>query len=165
MIGEVQPVLSFEEFTARLTLLVGRDADDIRARYIAHFVDTTTTYYREHIARLSPHSDGLSYDGYLWDSLAEGRQVTENEVRGVELLDHTVGVFWDLHSRDKIWTPAGTYWRFPKRAVLQLQHRDLLAGQAYLPTDLYIFDPAMSWTLVFTHEWDAFDQRIYLRAP
>jgi len=106
----------------------------------------------------------VAYDGYLWDSLAEGRQIIENEVREVELLDHTVGVFWDLHSRDKIWTPNGTYWRFPKGPYSN-SYRNLLAGQDYLPDDLYIFDRTMSWTIVFTHEWDAFDQRIYLRAP
>lgn len=160
---ESSPVLPFETFAARVTVFDGDAAADLRARYIARFVDTTTPYYRQHIAHLTPHSDGWAYDGYLWDSLHAAQQIPEAAMYDAALLDQTVGVFWDLHSRDKIRTP--NYWRFPKEAVLTLVYGDLLAGQDYLPIDLYVFDPPLSWSLVITHEWGSEDQRIYLRLP
>jgi len=122
-----------EEFTARLTLLTGRDADDIRARYIAHFVDTTTAYYHEHIARLSPHSDGVAYDGYLWDSLAEGRQIIENEVREVELLDTQSACSGICTAEIKSGLQTAPIGDFLKGPYSNSGIANLLAGQDYLP--------------------------------
>lgn len=162
---EPSPPVPFEAFAARVTVLAGHAAADLRAHYIARFVDTTTPYHHAHIAHLTSHSDGWAYDGYLWDSLITAQQIPEAAIFDPALVGQTVGVFWDLHSRDKIWTPNNDYWRFPKDTVLTLVYDDLLAGQDYLPTDLYVFDLPMSWSLVFTHEWDDKGQRIYFRLP
>jgi hypothetical protein len=157
--------LPFDRFAARVTVMTGQAAAEIRARYIARFVDTTTAYYQQYIAHLTPHGDGMAYEGYVWDTLVGGPRISEADISEASLLDQTVRVFWDLHSRDKIWSPNDDYWRFPKDAIIMLVYRDLLAGQDYLPADLYIFDLPMSWSIVFTHEWDDEHQRIYLRLP
>jgi hypothetical protein len=116
--------LPFDRFAARVTVMTGQAAAEIRARYIARFVDTTTAYYQQYIAHLAPHGDGMAYEGYVWDTLAGGRRISEADISEASLLD-----------------------------------------QDYLPADLYIFDLPMSWSIVFTHEWDDEHQRIYLRLP
>lgn len=71
---EPSPALPFDAFAARVAVLDGDAAADLRACHIARFVDTTP-YYQQHIAHLTPHSDGWAYDGYLWDSLISAQQM------------------------------------------------------------------------------------------
>ena len=41
----------------------------LRESFIQKFLDTSSDYYRKHIASMSQYADDLFYDGYLWDCL------------------------------------------------------------------------------------------------
>ena len=63
-----------------------------------------------------------------------------------------VVVFWDIHSKERIFVPD--YWKFPKDAVLQLSGKLLAGNLGYLPEDLYICDNSFAWADILTHEED-----------
>lgn len=144
-----------EEFRERVTVLTGPEADHIRDRYIARFVDTSSEHYATYIATTTQYRDGLYYVGYLWDTLKCGRVIPEAEILNrPDLESVTIYVMWDLHSDEHIFIED--YWKFPRDAALELTYQDLMAGLCYLPEDIYIFDKAYTWSLILTHEsWEA----------
>ncbi|HET8628552.1 MAG TPA: hypothetical protein VFL91_14115 [Thermomicrobiales bacterium] len=145
---------SLEDFKQHVTILPSDDAERIRQRYIDTFVDVTSAYYRDSIATLRQYSDGVYYSGYLWDTLKHPQMIPEKAVlRNPAMWNETVYAFWDLHSSEKI--VVKDYWEYQKNAVLELRYRDLIAGLAYLPEDIYIAATDFSWTLILTHEsWE-----------
>src|ERR1051326_2848731 len=140
-------MIRFELFAKCVTVITGVEADRIRQEYVARFVDTSSQYYREFVGVTKRYRDGVYYSGYLWDSLKHFKQIPERQILdNGEMLDAVVFVLWDLHSSEKI--RIQDYWRFPKSAVLKMRWVDLLAGQAYLPEDIYIFDDSFTWSFV-----------------
>src|SRR5437899_2226000 len=111
--------MALREVRDRLTVFLGREANDLRTCYIERFVDTSSDHYRRDIATLVQCSDGMCYRGYLWDCLRKPWQrVTEHFI--IECLrakSELAYVLWDIHSRGRIFIPD--YWKFPKEAVLQ----------------------------------------------
>ncbi|MBQ9990736.1 MAG: hypothetical protein IJP31_07330 [Lachnospiraceae bacterium] len=76
--------------------------------------------------------------------------IRQEYIRSRENVLEEVFVFWDIHSKERIWSRY--YWKFDKDAVLKIKYSTLLAGERYLPEDIYIFDCSFSWTLIQTHE-------------
>jgi hypothetical protein len=156
-------ILTLEEFRDRVVVIDGERADQIRAAYIARFVDTTSAYYRTRIATRRRFRDGDHYTGYLWDCLKQAELVpAAHIIKSDRRLDYLVWVFWDLHSKQQQMLP--NYWKFPKAAVIEVLYRDLLAGLHHLPEDIYITDKGMTWTVILTHEYLDGDVRICLEA-
>lgn len=153
---------SFEDFQRMVTVLLGREAADIRANYINRFVDSSSEYFHKYIATTRQFRDGLCYHGYLWDSLKQRERVPESSIFDKNLLNENVYVLWDIHSAEKIFIED--YWKFPKESVLSGRYGDLLSGIEYLPEDLYICDEQMNWSLILTHEYDNAGERVYYRA-
>jgi len=153
-------VMTFEDFAARVTVYQDDRADEIRRRYIDHFVNTNSDWFQERIAVLKPFKDGLHYTRYLWDCLKHWERISEDRFFGQLRTYGIVNVFWDLHSSERIFIED--YWKFPKASVLQLDAHDLEAGLEYLPEDIYIFNEDLTWSLILTHEYD--NGRIYVQA-
>lgn len=70
-------MLSLEEFKDRATVITGAEVNRVRDRYIERFVDTTSEWYRAHIATRKRYRDGVYYSGYLWETLKRRRVVLE----------------------------------------------------------------------------------------
>src|SRR5215208_7819143 len=108
-------MLSFEEFKERVTVIRGREADTIRRKYGQRFVDMSSEYFKNYIAKREETTDGKWYTGYLWDSLRDPRVISEEEVLSdQQWRDRTVYVLWDLHNEEKVW--RNDYWKFPQEA-------------------------------------------------
>lgn len=43
----------------------------LRNLFVQKFIDTTSEHYEKHISALIQYTDGLFYDGYLWDCLLD----------------------------------------------------------------------------------------------
>ncbi len=144
--------MSLEDFRKAVTILNPQDASTWRTRYIEAFVDTTKEYYKKHVERLKRYSDGLFYEGYLWNCIKSNWLAVSFEDFCMRLRSHKQPVFvmWDLHSRDKI--PVEDYWKFDRENVLAVSPDVLAANLEYLPEDIYVYDPTLSWSLSATHE-------------
>jgi hypothetical protein len=133
-------------------LLSSEESEFWRQAYLEAFVNTTSDYYRRFIATPRRFSDGVHYEGYLWDCLRSHARITvqrfEHEVVGYP----EVFVMADDHSRDRI--PGAPLWPFAPMSVACFQPRHLLDSLETLPEDIYVFDSTVSWTLVLTHEHD-----------
>lgn len=146
-----RPRVTLDEFRSLVVELPQPLADATRAQFIETFVDTSTDFYREHVAAMRLFADGYAYTAYLWDVMSERR--FGDAAVALDFLstkDGRVRVFWDLHSSERILILD--YWKFRKDAVLECYASDLLAGLSHLPEDLYICDPDMSWAVALTHE-------------
>ncbi|HET9493526.1 MAG TPA: hypothetical protein VFR15_04790 [Chloroflexia bacterium] len=161
-------IIPFRRFKERLLILTGEDADRLRAAYVDRFVDMTTDHALQY-ETLREYSDGLGYTGYLWDTLKSCSTVIREEEaildREEQMLKRVVYVMWDLHTAEKwlTWPPP---WIFRRDVVLKGRYQDILAGQAYLQNDLYVYDDSLAWTLIFTHEADeSGNSRLYLETP
>lgn len=122
----------------------------IRNKYINKFINTKSDHYKKFISTVNEYSDGICYTGYLWDCLINPSIIRFDEVSTYRRLLKQVMIFWDIHSKEKIW--VDDYWKFGKDSILQLDYGDLLDNLEYYPEDVYIFDNSMKWTLVLTHE-------------
>jgi len=152
--------MNWEGFKDSVTILPDSESAEWRQRYIAAFIDTSSSFYQERIASVFQFKDGPAYDGYLWDCLQGYQQISKEELNRRLLMHEIVMVFWDIHSAERIRVP--NYWRFPKAAVLRLQSNALEAAFEYLPEDIYIFDHSVTWTLITTHEYNNSSSLIYL---
>lgn len=149
----------------------------LRESFIQKFLDTSSDYYRKHIASMSQYADDLFYDGYLWDCLQCNEkyqkecsmEVAAGFLRGKK----SVFMMWDLFSKERL-----AHKRFslehPKDTVISMQgnflsqkvveewNREQAAWAAgcmceglWLPEDIYCFDESMEWYVIFTHEgWE-----------
>ena len=48
-----------------------KKAAALRKAFIQQFIDMTSDHYQKHIATLVQDTDGLCYDGYLWNCLQD----------------------------------------------------------------------------------------------
>lgn len=122
----------------------------IRKKYITAFIDTETKYYNQNINKQNQYSDGLCYDGYLWDCFFRFDIKDEFYCKQYISKKQKLYILWDIHSCDKIWIKD--YWKYPKDAVLQMDYSEYLKLNNTLPEDIYVFDESFLWSIVFTHE-------------
>lgn len=122
----------------------------VRNKYIDKFIDTSSEHYKKYIATVNEYSDGICYTGYLWDCIINPVIIRFDEIIAYKDLLKQVLIFWDIHSKEKIW--IDDYWKFGKDSILKLNYSDILNNLDYFPEDVYIFDDSMEWTLALTHE-------------
>ncbi len=137
----------------RPQILSPQDSSFWREAYLQAFVDTTSDHYRHHIASPRPFSDGVHYEGYLWDCLRSPTRITFERFRHEVVRFPEVLVMADDHSRDRI--PGAPLWPYAAFSVVRFSSRLLLDSLAGLPEDLYVFDESVDWTLALTHEHDS----------
>lgn len=135
-----------------MRILIGKPADGLRARFIGAFVNTKGEYYRSAIRETRLHEDGMCYIGFLRDCLKDPVTVTEPEALAELRPLPSLCAMWDIHSKDMIRIPG--YWRYPKRAVLELTPRELDAVLPTLPKDVYLFDRDCGLAAALTGEYD-----------
>jgi hypothetical protein len=142
---------------AQPEILPASDSALWRQSYLEAFVDTDCEHYQRYIAAPRQFSDGVHYEGYIWDCLRLPIRITYRHIRN-ELATHSdVLVMADDHSRDRIIGPP--LWPFPAYSVARFPSSLLVEWLRSLPEDIYVFDSSVSWTLVLTHEHD--DKRRY----
>ena len=142
-------------------ILAANDSAIWRQAYLDSFVDTSSEYFRNHIAYPRQFSDGAHYVGYLWDCFRSSSRITVQRFRAEVVLHPEVFVMADDHSRDRV--VGATLWPHRPLSVVRLRPQALLKSLSSLPEDIYVFDSSVSWTLVLTHEHDG-KRRICLAA-
>ncbi len=152
-------MITLEEFKKIIQILSNSTSHKIRENYISMFINQDMDHFKKYIKKRRKFTDGLYYTAHLWDCLKYHDFVKEKEILDyLSSRKQLVYVMWDLHSSEMI--PIKNYWKFPKSSVLELNSNDLVLGLNYLPTDIYIFDRSMEWTLILTHEYDNQEDRI-----
>jgi hypothetical protein len=138
---------------AQPQILSPADSAFWRESYLEAFVDTACEHYQRYIASPKKFSDGMHYEGYIWDCLRSPTRVTVQRFR-LELENYLeVLVMADDHSRDRV--VGAPLWPFPAYSVACFEPKLLVEWLQSLPEDIYVFDSSMTWTLVLTHEHDA----------
>jgi len=133
-------------------ILLPEDSAFWRQAYLDAFVDMSGDHSRRYIASPRHFSDGVHYEGYIWDCLRSPSRITIQRFRH-EVVGHPeVFVMADDHSRDRI--PGAPLWPHPSNSVARFEPQHLLELLYSLPEDIYVFDSSVSWTLVLTHEHD-----------
>lgn len=135
-----------------MRILNGKNADELRRRFTEAFVNTASGYYKTAIREERLCSDGMCYLGYLWDCMKAPERVTEKRVTDTLSGMEKVYAMWDINSKDRILIPD--YWKYPKRAVLELTKDELSAVLPTLPEDVYFFDGSFTWAFALTHEYN-----------
>ena len=125
-------------------------AEELRARYMSKYIDTSSDAYKERIAKLYKMSDGICYIGYMWDCFKN--YIITDEKKCLEFLTqkNEYMVLWDINSRDYI--KICDYWKYSKDTVISLRSNELAEVLSTLPEDIYFFDETFTWTVVLTHE-------------
>ena len=134
-------------------------SNKLRREYIKTFINTTSSYYVKNIEQKMMFSDGLCYTGYLWDCLLNAQIISEYQADQLLQKKQKIFIMWDIHSCDRIFIP--NYWKFPKSNILSV---DIWSKslKIELPEDIYVFDDTFSWSVIYTHETDAKDERYCL---
>lgn len=147
----------------------------LRESFIQNFINTTSGHYKKHIAALIHYTDGMFYDGYLWECLQDNDNY-QKECKmetAAEFLKNKKSVFvmWDLFSKERILDHRRFSLEYPKDIVISM-HGNLLGQKIeeewnnelaawadgcqcqdlWLPEDIYCFDESMDWYAIFTHE-------------
>lgn len=159
-------------------IIPAEKAKSLRKAFIHEFIDTTTKHYKKHILTLIQYTDGLFYDGYLWDCLKENDHYQKecSMETAAEYLTGKKSVFamWDLFSRERIRDGRRFSLEYPRDTVIRTDGKVLAqkvvqewndeqaawdAGcncpGLWLPKDIYCFDDSMDWYVIFTHEgWE-----------
>ena len=133
-------------------ILSPEDSTLWRQAYLEAFIDTSSEHYQRYIASRRQFSDGIHYEGYLWDHLRSPSRITIQRFRHEVILHPEVFVLADDHSRDRI--PGAPLWPYRPYSVARFHPQVLLQSLEFLPEDIYVFDSSVSWTLVLTHEND-----------
>jgi hypothetical protein len=150
------------QFKRQARVLAPRQAARMRKQFIQTFLDASTDFFKQNIRHPRRFSDGICYQGYLWDCLAHYSRISFKILLRRLLRYDKVFVFWDIHSSERILIKDP--WLFPKPAVLELPSEILAANLVFLPEDVYIFDSSFRWALILTHEYDKEGNDIFLIA-
>lgn len=142
-----------------MVVLDSKKSDTLRCNYIKNFVDTVSAYYKENIESKTMFSDRLCYTGYLWDCLQNPSIISECEADKFLSGKQKIFIMWDIHSCERIFIPD--YWKFPKTKLLYTDTW-VETYKASLPEDVYVFDDTLSWSVIYTHETDANNNRYCL---
>ena len=132
-----------------MILVDDKQSNLLRVKYVDEFVNKLSSYYFNNIQHLKKYSDGLCYDGYLWDCLKNAEVVSESKADLILKEKHNIYIMWDLHSNEKILIPD--YWKYPKNSILHCEKWSA-DFKIDLPEDIYVFDDTFSWSIVYTHE-------------
>jgi hypothetical protein len=133
-------------------VLSATDSTLWRDAYLTAFVDTSCDDYKRYIAQPRQFSDGVHYEGYIWDCLRGAQQITVQRFRSEVARHDEVFVIADDHSRDRVMGPP--LWPYAPYSVARFKVSAVLQSLALLPEDIYVFDESVSWTVVLTHEYD-----------
>lgn len=147
--------------------IVTNDKNELRKKFIHKFVDTNADNYKKDITTLKEYSDGMCYDGYLWDSLkADYTQIERTMEQAMAYLKNKGNVFvmWDIFSKQRVPLSRILSNKYPKDTLIEIDSlelsqfisrewsEDYRSDEKYLPEDIYIFDNAMNWYVIYTHE-------------
>ena len=135
-----------------MRIINGKNADELRRRFIDAFVNTGSEYYKSAIREERLCSDGMCYLGHLWECFMAPGRVTEKHVLDTLSGFDRLCAMWDINSQDRI--PVPDHRKYPKRAVLELTKEELSAVLPTLPEDVYFFDGSFSWAFALTHEYN-----------
>ena len=143
-------MMELSEFKKKVSIVEEDEKHHIREIYCSSFLNVSSAKYEAAINKKHEYSDGLYYNGYMWDYLSspvivESDYLTE-KVRGRS----NIYVLWDIHSCEKVFIE--NYWNFGRDDVLLLDGNTLMDAFYLLPEDIYIFDSSYMWTAIFTHE-------------
>lgn len=145
-----------------MKIIIGNEAILLRKKYITSFIDTNSTYYNQKIKKQVMFSDGICYEGYLWDCLRNKFMMSEKAcVQYIQNIEKLY-VFWDIHSKDRIFIQ--NYWKYPKNAVLEIGSKEFSQKIHTFPEDIYIVDETFEWSVIFTHETNLNEERYCLFA-
>lgn len=142
--------MDLQTFKTRLEILNDEEGRELRKKYIKKFINVNDKSYQEQIQSTHKFVDGYCYLGYLWDYIKNPIVIEKIYIDALAQSVDVVYVFWDIHTCERIFIKD--YWKFGKTAVLKLELKTLLAGEKYLPEDIYIFDKSFTWTVIKTHE-------------
>ena len=168
-----------------------KKAAALRKAFIQKFIDMTSDHYQKHIATLVQDTDGLCYDGYLWNCLQDNKKWKKEccmEDAAAFLRDKKhVFLMWDLFSKERL-SDRRLSLENPKDTIISIEG-SLLSQKIveewnneqdawtsgfqcqglWFPEDVYCFDESLSWYVIFTHEtWDSWtnpelDEDVYIR--
>ncbi|MBR0135124.1 MAG: hypothetical protein IJM18_02905 [Clostridia bacterium] len=133
-----------------MRIINGKAADDIRQRFTDAFIDRSSEYYKTAVRETRLCSDGMCYLGRLWVCFRERNMITEAQAVEAAKEFPRLYIMWDLNSADRITIPG--YWKYPKRAVLQITSNELETVLPTLPEDAYVFDEDLKKAIAFTNE-------------
>ena len=133
-----------------MRIINGKAADDIRRRFADSFINRTSEYYKTAIRETRMCSDGMCYLGRLWVCFHERIMIAEDKAVETAKEFPKLLIMWDLNSADRIKIPG--YWKYPKRAVLQITPNELETVLPTLPEDVYVFDEDCTRVVAFTNE-------------
>lgn len=89
-----------------LEIVPAEKAKALRELFVQKFINTTSEHYEKHISTLIQYTDGLFYDGYLWECLLDNDNYQKEcgmEVASEFLKDKkNVFAMWDLFSKERI---------------------------------------------------------------
>lgn len=155
--------MELENFKSHIRILGKEEAAKYRDIYIKKFIDpyTHAKSYQERIEKLCEFSDGLCYEGYLWDFLKSETYIGDTQIENYRKFLKQVFVFWDNNSRDRIFIK--NYWKFGKKDMIELDYNLLLDHLEFFPEDIYITNETLRWTIVFTHEDDLLGKRLIIQ--
>lgn len=143
-----------------MKIINGKTADDLRRAFIGAFVNTGSEYYKSAIREMRLCSDGLCYLGYLWDCFKSPEAVPFTFAKDRLEAAEKLYVMWDINSKDRILIPD--YWKYPKKAVLEIGKNELDTVLPSLPEDVYFFDESLAWAVTLTHEYNEKNRRYCL---
>ncbi|UFJ40100.1 DUF4275 family protein [Brevibacillus humidisoli] len=131
-----------KDYELRINLLPSLSREEslrLRKKYIRTFCNL------EEQKKKSYYQDYLQGYGYLWDVLKSGFAVVcfEDVKYGMDL-NQEVFFFWDGTS-PFTYTMGRTY-------IFKMPFQELMNKLTDFPSDLYIFDSSLDWTVVSTHE-------------
>ena len=155
--------MNLENFKKHIRILDNEEATRYRNLYIKKYVDSYThaKCYQERIEQLHTFSDGLCYEGYLWDFLKSETYIEETQLEEYRKFLKQVLIFWDNHSKDRIFIKK--YWKFGKKDMIELDFNLLLDHLEFFPEDIYITNKALTWTIVLTHEEEPLGKRLIIK--
>ena len=145
--------MKFDDLQQIVKYLPKESAFVLRCKYIEKFIDTSKDHYDKYIRTVKKFSDGICYEGYLWDCIINPTVIGFDEVIACREKLNKILIFWDINSKDRIFIKD--YWKFGKDSMLRLDFGDFLDNIEFFPEDVYIFDESLEWSLVLTHEYDS----------
>src|SRR5438105_2360476 len=119
---------------AQPEILSATDSATWRVSYLEAFVDTVCEHYQRYIASPRQFSDGIHYEGYLWDCLRSPERITIQRFRQELANRSEVLVMADDHSRDRIIGPP--LWPFAAYSVARFRPTLLVEWLKSLPDDI-----------------------------
>lgn len=138
--------MTVHDLREAVTVLSARD--DIRAGYRSTFI-------------AGPDPGGTDRP-HLWAHLRHCRRVTLARLWETLASSETVCLMWDAGPDGH---PTLADREFGTGAVVACATTDLERVIEWLPDDLYVFDPTLTWTAVFTHRRDGDGCVVLLASP